>query len=268
IGLVFQDFALFPHLTIRQNVAFGLRSFSREETQTAVARALGRVGLAHYGDKYPHMLSGGEQQRVALARAIAPRPAILLMDEPFSGLDKRLRDSVRTETLALLKETRTTAIFVTHDPEEAMRVGDRIALMRAGQVVQIDTPGRIYTHPTDLPAARFFSEINEIPAIVSHGHAETPLGNFAVNGAAAGEGDPVVVCARPQAVRLGETQSSVDGRIIGRQFLGELDVMEIAVTGLDKPLIARIPAGHHTGSRDVRVWLDPDTVMVFAADDP
>ncbi len=130
IGLVFQDFALFPHLTILDNVRFGLTALSREEARTEAMIALSRVGMEQYAASYPHVLSGGEQQRVALARAIAPRPAVLLMDEPFSGLDSRLKDSVRAETLAILRESRATAIVVTHDAEEAMRMGDRIALLR------------------------------------------------------------------------------------------------------------------------------------------
>ena len=127
IGLMFQDFALFPHLTVAQNVAFGLKGSGKEP---AVIAMLDRVGLADYSDKYPHMLSGGEQQRVALARALVPKPRIMLMDEPFSGLDNRLRDGIRDETLRILKEEGTSVLLVTHEPEEAMRMADQIALMR------------------------------------------------------------------------------------------------------------------------------------------
>jgi iron(III) transport system ATP-binding protein len=123
IGLMFQDFALFPHLTVLRNVMFGLTTLKRGPAEQAARTALRRVGLEHFAELYPHLLSGGEQQRVALARAIAPRPGILLMDEPFSGLDSRLRDEVRDETLAVLREKRATCIIVTHDPEEAMREG-------------------------------------------------------------------------------------------------------------------------------------------------
>ncbi|MCA8883624.1 MAG: ABC transporter ATP-binding protein, partial [Rhodobacteraceae bacterium] len=126
VGLMFQDFALFPHLTILDNVRFGLTALSSADGKREALAALDRVGMVHYADNYPHALSGGEQQRVALARALAPRPAVLLMDEPFSGLDSRLKDSVRAETLAILREARATAIVVTHDAEEAMRMGDRI----------------------------------------------------------------------------------------------------------------------------------------------
>ena len=169
IGLVFQDFALFPHLTILDNVRFGLTALSREEGRREALIALARVGLEHYADKYPHALSGGEQQRVALARALAPRPAVLLMDEPFSGLDSRLKDSVRAETLAILRESRATAIVVTHDAEEAMRMGDRIALLKDGKLVQAGRAEDLYLRPVNLFVAGFFSELNVFSAKVADG---------------------------------------------------------------------------------------------------
>ena len=160
IGLVFQDFALFPHLTILDNVRFGLTALSREESRREAMIALSRVGLEDYAASYPHVLSGGEQQRVALARALAPRPSVLLMDEPFSGLDSRLKDSVRAETLDILRHSRATAIVVTHDAEEAMRMGDRIALLKNGRLVQVGKAEELYQRPVDLFAAGFFSELN------------------------------------------------------------------------------------------------------------
>src|SRR5215210_7022561 len=154
VGLMFQDFALFPHLSILDNVAFGLRFLTRSEAKAEALAALARVGLAHYASDYPHILSGGEQQRVALARAIAPRPSVLLMDEPFSGLDPRLREKMREETLAILHETRATSIVVTHDSEEAMRMGDQVALLRRGRVVQTGKALDLYRAPKDIFAAR------------------------------------------------------------------------------------------------------------------
>ena len=140
VGLMFQDFALFPHLTNLANVMFGLKALPKADAEREARFALARVGLAHLADVYPHMLSGGEQQRVALARAVAPRPSVLLMDEPFSGLDRRLRDEVRDDTLNVLRDSRVTCVIVTHDPEEALRMADRVALMREGRLVQVDTP--------------------------------------------------------------------------------------------------------------------------------
>ncbi|MEO1105550.1 MAG: ABC transporter ATP-binding protein, partial [Pseudomonadota bacterium] len=136
LGLVFQDLALFPHMRILDNVAYGVRGKARD----TAAAALKSVGLAGYERAYPHQLSGGEQQRVALARALLPAPAVVLFDEPFSGLDRHLRGTVREDTLALLSAREATAVFVTHDPEEALAMADRIALMRHGEVVQVATP--------------------------------------------------------------------------------------------------------------------------------
>ncbi|QJP12553.1 ABC transporter ATP-binding protein [Starkeya sp. ORNL1] len=264
IGLVFQDYALFPHLTNLENVTFGLRSLSRAQAEDEARRALARVRLERYAEEYPHALSGGEQQRVALARALVPRPGILLMDEPFSGLDRRLRDTVRTETLNVLREARATCIIVTHDPEEAMRLGDRIALMRGGRLAQVGTPEELYRTPSDLATARFFCEINEIAGKVAAGRLETPFGSFAASGL--GEGAAAVAAIRPQGVELRAPGSGRAGRIVAHRFLGELDLYEIAVDGLDEPLVSRrrATAGLARG-HDVGVHIDPAEVLVFAA---
>lgn len=267
VGLMFQDYALFPHMTILQNVMFGLSDMSSELARHEAMQALERVGLQGYADVYPHALSGGEQQRVALSRAIAPRPGVFLMDEPFSGLDARLRDVVRDETLALLREIRSTCVIVTHDPEEAMRMGDRIALMQAGRIVQLGTPDALYHRPETLFVARFFSELNELPATFSAGVAETPFGRFADPACrSTGTG---TVAVRLQDVKL-DTDSSVErpgraGRVVRRQFLGEVDLLEIAVDGLENPLRARCSAiGRFAVGSDVTLSLDAADVMIFS----
>ncbi len=169
VGLMFQDFALFPHMSLIDNVRYGLRSLPKAIQRETATAALRRVGLERLAESYPHNLSGGEQQRVAMARALVPRPQVLLMDEPFSGLDSRLRDEMRTETVAILRETRATAVIVTHDAEEAMRLGDRIALLRDGKLVQHGTGHDLYQRPADLFTASFFSEINVLPGVVKAG---------------------------------------------------------------------------------------------------
>jgi iron(III) transport system ATP-binding protein len=267
IGLMFQDYALFPHLTNLANVMFGLRRLTHTEALAAGRRALERVGLAGYADQHPDQLSGGEQQRVALARAIAPRPRVLLMDEPFSGLDRRLRDSVREETLAVLRETHATSLIVTHDAEEAMRMADRIVLLREGRVVQTGTGEEIYARPVDLAVARFFCELNEIETSVRGGVAVTPLGTFLATGVPDG---PAVLGVRPQGVvpkRSGE--SGVEGRVLARHFLGEVVLLEIAVAGLETPLRARLRTrdGPLPGE-EVRVVVDPAEALVFEANAP
>ncbi|MBN9888070.1 ABC transporter ATP-binding protein [Salipiger abyssi] len=199
IGLMFQDFALFPHLSVGENVAFGLKGPKAEKRARAL-ELLERVGLAHYIDEYPHQLSGGEQQRVALARALAPRPKIMLMDEPFSGLDNRLRDGIRDETLALLKEEGASVLLVTHEPEEAMRMADEIALMRDGRIVQRGAPYNIYNAPADKAAVAFFSDINVLRGKVQGALTETPFGQFLAPGVP--DGDEVEIVFRPQHVGI------------------------------------------------------------------
>lgn len=266
VGLMFQDFALFPHLTNLQNVMFGLKALPKADAAREARAALTRVGLRGYADAYPHMLSGGEQQRVALARAVVPRPSVLLMDEPFSGLDRRLRDDVRDETLLVLRESRVTTMIVTHDPEEALRMGDRVAVMHAGRLIQVDTPENIYRRSADLFVARFFCELNEIEGTVRSGFAETALGRFAAPGFA--DGARVIVAIRPQALRLRQpgTSHGVPGRVRHRQFLGYVDLVEVAVEGLDKPLKGRV-LRDSPGAVNAEIGVDFDVaeVLVFAA---
>ena len=195
IGLMFQDFALFPHLTVAENVAFGLNGPGKA---AQVANMLDRVDLAGHGRRYPHQLSGGEQQRVALARALVPGPGIMLMDEPFSGLDDRLRDGVRDATLDILKDTGAAVLLVTHEPTEAMRVADEIALMRGGTIIQTGAPYTIYSNPVDLKAAAFFSDVNVLTARVNGALCDTPFGQFLVPGVA--DGCDVAIAIRPQHV--------------------------------------------------------------------
>lgn len=199
IGLMFQDFALFPHLTVGQNVAFGL-SHSSATKRERVRELLDRVGLSGQADTYPHQLSGGEQQRVALARALAPRPAIMLMDEPFSGLDERLKDEVRDATLEVLKDEGTAVLLVTHEPDEAMRMADEIALMRDGRIVQQGAPYNIYNAPVDKKAAAFFSDINVIKGDVHGALMSTAFGEFLAPGHPDGAAIEVVI--RPQHLRI------------------------------------------------------------------
>ncbi len=199
IGLMFQDFALFPHLSVANNVAFGLKG-SKDEKRVRVEELLRKVDLMRFIDGFPHQLSGGEQQRVALARALAPRPRIMLMDEPFSGLDNRLRDGIRDETLAILKEEDAAVLLVTHEPEEAMRMADEIALMRRGKIVQQGAPYNVYTRPADKAAVSFFSDVNVLRAQVNGALADTPFGQFLAPGIP--NGTDVEIVFRPQHIKL------------------------------------------------------------------
>ncbi|WP_028035198.1 ABC transporter ATP-binding protein [Chelativorans sp. J32] len=262
IGLVFQDFALFPHLSILDNVRFGLTALSREEAKREAMIALARVGLEGYASAYPHLLSGGEQQRVALARALAPRPTVLLMDEPFSGLDSRLKDTVRAETLSILRQSRATAIVVTHDAEEAMRMGDRIALLKGGRLIQVGTAEELYLRPVDLFAAGFFSELNLFDCRVQNGRADTPVGQFAAPGRK--DGEAVTVAIRLSGFDVAEKGGGVEARVISRRFLGVVELLELAVPGAEEHVRARVRAGQLSpGIRDIWMNVRPSDVLVF-----
>jgi iron(III) transport system ATP-binding protein len=266
IGLMFQDFALFPHMTLLANVTFGLRRLGRAAARAQALAALKRVGLDDRAGDYPHMLSGGQQQRLALARAIAPRPGILMLDEPFSSLDARLRETVRAETLAVLRETHATSILVTHDPEEAMVLGDRVALLREGRIAQIGTPAAIYAAPVDLSAARFFSALSEIATTVRNGVASTPLGPVPVTGRA--EGARIVVAIRPVGVvEMAESGPGTPGRIVAKRDAIGIDICEVMVEGLERPLGIRQRSDRlFAPGRDVMLKLNPEHVLVFDPD--
>ena len=199
IGLIFQDFALFPHLSVGQNVGFGLKG-RKNAHQARVDELLERVNLSSHLNAYPHELSGGEQQRVALVRALAPRPRIMLMDEPFSGLDERLKDGIRDATLEVLKDEGTAVLLVTHESGEAMRMADEIALMRDGRIVQYGAPYNIFNAPVDKQAAAFFSDINVIPGKVHGALVDTAFGEFLAPGRP--DDTEIEIVIRPQHLRI------------------------------------------------------------------
>ena len=250
IGLMFQDFALFPHLSVFENVAFGLKA-SKADKRHRVAELLDRVDMAGYDNAFPHELSGGEQQRIALARALAPRPKVMLMDEPFSGLDNRLRDGIRDDTLALLKEEGTAVLMVTHEPEEAMRMADRIVLMRDGQIVQSGAPYHVYNNPVDKAAAAFFSDINVLKGKVHGATTETPFGSFFAPGQP--DGTEVEIVIRPQHLKIDfdrggkgpaptpEHGVPARGRVRRARYLGRESLVEFVMEFDGSKLQAVIP---------------------------
>lgn len=272
VGLMFQDYALFPHLSILKNVMFGLNDLPKQASEKEALAALSRVGLEKYAEHFPHMLSGGQQQRVALARAIAPRPSILLMDEPFSGLDNRLRDRVRDETLAVLREIGATCIIVTHDPEEALRMSDRIVLLRDGRIVQNGTPEQLYYEPVDYWVARFFSDLNEVDGVVRGNKARTNIGDFTCEELGFENGQEVRVCIRHHGIKLHMSIDenyvpAVPARIIRRMFLGEVDLYEIAVKGAEKSFYARTGTGQVlSAGENIGVSFRKKDTVIFAKD--
>ena len=263
IGFMFQDYALFPHLTVRDNVGFGLTRMARKDREARIADILGRIGIEALADRYPHMLSGGEQQRVALARALAPQPRLLLMDEPFSNLDRGLRDKVRQETLSIIGDLDMTAVVVTHDPEEALAIGDMVALMQKGRLVEAGSGERIYDAPWTAYAAQFFSQVNEIPARISNGGLDTPLGRFPMS--AGMEGTPRLLL-RPQSISLAAT--GIAAQVLDRSVLGEIEELLLAVEGLPQPLMMRGTSRHDVRVGDlVHIRVNTSRALIFP-DDP
>ena len=203
IGMVFQDWALFPHMSVAENVRYGL---ARDAPAARVDGALAMVGLSGLGDRQPGTLSGGQQQRVALARAIAPQPRCLLLDEPFSNLDTALRVQVRTEVHQLLADLGITTVFVTHDQAEAFVLGEKVAVMDKGVIVQHGSPTDLYEHPVSPWVAGFVGEANLLAGTVDGGTATTPVGPVPVVSSVGG--GPVSVLARPEALRLTDGDSA------------------------------------------------------------
>ena len=199
VGLVFQDGALFPHLDVGRNVGYGLDRLSRSERSSRVSEALDLVGLSGFEDRSPATLSGGQQQRVALARALAPQPSVLLLDEPFSNLDAALRSHLRTDLHQLLIELGITTIFVTHDQEEAFVLGDQVAVMREGRIIQRARPTDLYREPVDRWLAEFVGAANLVAGVGQGDHATTILGPVPLSSPSRG---PVDVLVRPESIRL------------------------------------------------------------------
>ncbi len=218
VGMVFQDYALFPHLTVSQNVAFGLRRLEPQTAARMVATTLDLVGLADLKDRYPHELSGGQQQRVAIARALAPKPVVLLLDEPFSNLDPDMRGQMREEVQEILRRTGITAVLVTHDHDEAFAMADRIAVLNGGQLEQVDNPESIYHTPATPFVANFVGQADFLLGRVDNGKIHTEVGVFE-NVAGHPAGAAVELMIRPDDVHIAPASPGV-AQIAGRQFRG------------------------------------------------
>ncbi len=202
VGIVFQDYALFPHMTVFENVAFGLYGRPKAVIAKRVGELLTLVGLTTAGQKYPHEMSGGQKQRVALARALAPEPKVMLLDEPFSNLDAELRGALRSETKQILRYIGTTVILVTHDQEEAFSLSDRVGLLNEGKLEQVDTPYNIYHHPASRFVADFVGRADYLPARVEGGTVISALGNFTLSGPAQCADNSVDLLIRPDDVAI------------------------------------------------------------------
>jgi iron(III) transport system ATP-binding protein len=236
VGLVFQDFALFPHLTVEENVAFGLRDWSRGERTARVEALLELVDLTEHRGKEPAALSGGQQQRIALARALAPEPDVLLLDEPFSNLDVRLRVEMREEVREILKTTGVTAVSVTHDQEEALSISDRVAIMHDGQIEQVGTPEVVFENPESRFVASFLGRASFLPGRVRGDVVETELGVLdaaQLNGPVEEyDGARIDVLLRPDDLEaVPANEATADGRVVNRQYTGPTFVYRVELGG-------------------------------------
>jgi iron(III) transport system ATP-binding protein len=222
VGMVFQDYALFPHMTVAGNVAYGVDAAARAQRVGEVLELVGLTGLER---RLPHELSGGQQQRVALARALAPSPAVILLDEPFSNLDATLRQRVRRELKSILAEARATALFVTHDQEEALSVSDRVAVMRDGRIVQTAPPPELYRTPSDSWVAGFLGEADFLSGMARGGVVDTPVGPFATE-----RTGPVTVMLRPEHVVL-TPDTHGEAIVADREYFGHDQLVTVVLGG-------------------------------------
>lgn len=265
VGLMFQDFALFPHLRVDENVGFGLTDLPRRERASRVAELLAKVDMTRHARAYPHTLSGGEQQRVALARALAPRPGLMLLDEAFSALDTELRAQVREETVAVLRDAGTPALLVTHDAEEALRVGDRIYAMLRGRIVQAGAPAELYARPADPFVAGFFGPVNRFPGRVQGGLVRTPVGFAAAPELP--DGAAVETIVRPEGVRVRRpaTGAGLRARVVQRRDLGPVQVLRLALPDGSTVRVRQIGEPLALAGEEVEIELDPRHLFVYPA---
>lgn len=249
VGYVPQEGALFPHLTVAGNVGYGLPR--RERKGPRVAEVLALVGLADLADRYPHQLSGGQQQRAALARALAPRPALILLDEPFNALDLELRRSMSEDVAALLRRTKTTTVLVTHDPSEAFATADMVAVMGGGAVMQCAAPDVVYRTPASAGVARLTGAVILLHGTVRQGGIATALGLLPAHGDPQQEGRQVKAMLRPEQVTLCGADEGVVAEVVGHRFRGDHVLLSVIVDGASFDV--RTPFPIKTGTVRLRI---------------
>jgi len=263
VGVVFQEYTLFPHLTVAENILFGLRKLSAESRRARLGEMLETVGLTSLARRYPHELSGGQQQRVAIARALAPRPAILLLDEPFSNLDADLRTRMLHDVYTILREFGTTAIFVTHDHEEAFMVADRVGVLNRGRLEQLGRPEEIYHLPATRFVARFVGKANFILGRVVGTNIETAIGIFP-NTWDFPHGTAVEVLIRPDQLDV-RPDSIGNAIVISRSFRGA-DTLVVVQLSSGMMLHSHQSSAHLLQARErVTVVAKPTHVVAFVA---
>lgn len=268
VNTVFQSYALFPHLTVAENVGFGLKMLGKPaaEISTSVARVLALVKLEDFADRLPAQLSGGQQQRVALARALAPEPQVLLLDEPLSALDLKLRKEMQSELKRLQTETGITFVFVTHDQEEALTMSNRIGVMSAGALLQVGTPHQIYDQPVNRFVADFIGETNFLPGRVEAGKIRIGTGDLLEVAAGDHQGD-ITLAIRPEQIRLVPPGAGLPAKVADTTYLGT-DTHYTLALGDGSTLVARVQsnaAQSFAVGEPVSVAIDPGTVRVLTS---
>jgi len=235
MGMVFQSYSLFPNLTVADNIEFGLRTrkLDKIERRRRVSDMLDLVQLTPNADRYPHQLSGGQQQRVALARALAVRPQVLLLDEPLSALDAKVRLTLRDEIRRIQTELRITTLFVTHDQEEALGISDRIGVMSNGRLEQLDTPTEVYRNPVNAFVARFVGSMNEIPATIVDSNAVRVAGTTVTVANSSPDGSAVTLLVRPEDLHLTTDGAGLAGTVVSRTFQGAATVVAVRLDTID-----------------------------------
>ena len=271
IGMVFQDYALFPHLSVAENIGFGLRDLKATHKRERVAELLRIVGLADQGNKYPHEMSGGQQQRVALARALAPRPHLLLLDEPFSNLDVELRERLSHEVRDIIKATRTTAVLVTHDQNEAFAVADEIGIMNEGRIQQWDTPYNLYHRPANRFVADFIGQGVFLPGhVVNDEQVEVELGTLnsaipaecGVGCSQCARNCPVEVLLRPDDI-VHDDASELKAEVVHKAFRGA-DILYTLRLASGARVLSLVPSHHnHAIGEKIGIRLDVSHVVTF-----
>jgi iron(III) transport system ATP-binding protein len=255
VSMIFQDYALFPHMTVYQNIAYGVSALQKEQKKSKIDKIIRDLDIQKHLKKYPHELSGGEQQRVALARAIAPEPLILLMDEPFSGLDRSLREYIREETISLLRNSQAAIILVTHDPEEAMLVGDRIALMRNGKINQIGTNDEMIFQPINDYTVSTFSNVNTYQSVIKNKKVETPFGFFEIPDNISGNQAKILI--RDQAFQIVNPTENNSYKVNQIDYTGENSRIELKATNSDTQVKITVP-GKTSVKLDDKIGLSVD----------
>ncbi|MDR6225289.1 ABC transporter ATP-binding protein [Desmospora profundinema] len=247
VGMVFQDYALFPHLTVEKNVAFGLQNMKRSERKERVKEVLSLVGLNDYQKRYPHQLSGGQQQRIALARALAPRPHVILLDEPFSNLDVHLKSQMRREIRQIIRQAGITAIFVTHDQKDALALSDHVAVIQDGRLLQLDTPQNVYQHPVNAFVAEFLGKTNLLRAEVAENCLCTEIGEVpCLMKQPMDDTEEVLLSVRPEVCRLDQNGCFV-GKVKEVEYGGDYQEVVVVIRKNGSP----------DESTEMKIYIDP-----------